>query len=245
MSAFDAVVLAGGRASRLGGRDKTTLVFGGESLLERAIAATAGAALTVVVGPERERGEVAGRPAEAAVRWTLEAPRFGGPAAALGAGVAVLAATDRADAPRPWVLVLAADLPYALEAARALLAGLAERDGAARARDASPAVRDGLIAVDETGRDQPLLAVYRTEALRAALAAHGDLAGLPLRAITGGLALERRPLPGPLTADVDEPADAAALGIALVDEPADEPRATPGSPAGAADRSTGGATLAR
>ncbi|MDQ4138070.1 MAG: NTP transferase domain-containing protein, partial [Actinomycetota bacterium] len=37
--AFDAVILAGGRAVRLGGIDKTALEVGGRSLLESALAA--------------------------------------------------------------------------------------------------------------------------------------------------------------------------------------------------------------
>lgn len=219
---FDAIVLAGGRASRLGGRDKTALVFRGEALLDHAIAAAlgAGAGAVVVVGPERPRdahrpfdiepGELDGSRPSASVRWAIESPRFGGPAAALGAGVGILTGPDRVGAPGEWVLVLAADLPFAREAVPALLAALDE----ARALDEAAAL-DGVIAVDEAGRDQPLLGVYRADALRAALAAHADLAGLPLRRVLEPLAIERRALGGRLTADVDAPADAAALGIAL------------------------------
>ena len=46
---FDAVILAGGRASRLGGIDKTALVAKGSTLLERAVQAAAGAEKIVVV----------------------------------------------------------------------------------------------------------------------------------------------------------------------------------------------------
>ncbi|WP_204250989.1 NTP transferase domain-containing protein, partial [Saezia sanguinis] len=48
----DVIVLAGGRASRMGGVDKPGLVVGGRSMLETALAA-AGAGRTVVVGPPR------------------------------------------------------------------------------------------------------------------------------------------------------------------------------------------------
>ncbi|MEL3949629.1 NTP transferase domain-containing protein, partial [Streptomyces sp. LNU-CPARS28] len=48
-AAFDAVVLAGGRAARLGGADKPGVRVGGRALLDRVLAACAGAGTTVVV----------------------------------------------------------------------------------------------------------------------------------------------------------------------------------------------------
>ncbi|WP_455680033.1 DUF6457 domain-containing protein [Streptomyces celluloflavus] len=55
--------------------------------------------------------------------------------------------------------------------------------------------REGAVLRDGEGRDQPLVAVYRVEPLRRELArlraAHGTLAGLPLRALLAGLALVR------------------------------------------------------
>ncbi|MFH8567697.1 NTP transferase domain-containing protein [Streptomyces sp. NPDC017993] len=56
---------------------------------------------------------------------------------------------------------------------------------------------DGAMLRDRTGRDQPLVAAYRAEPLRRELerlrAAHGSLAGLPLRALTSRLTLARVP----------------------------------------------------
>ena len=49
----DAVVLAGGKARRLGGADKPGLEVGGLPLLERVVAAVADADIVVVVGPQR------------------------------------------------------------------------------------------------------------------------------------------------------------------------------------------------
>ena len=94
--AWDAVVLAGGRARRLGGMDKAALEIRGRSLLGIALAACAGARYRVVVGPERLTDEP--------VRWARESP-VGSALAALGAGLAVLPSGSAV------VVVLAADLP--------------------------------------------------------------------------------------------------------------------------------------
>lgn len=96
MTSYDAVVLAGGSARRLGGLDKPGLVVGAASLLEHVLAAVAGADRTIVVGPARGTS----RP----VLWAREQPPGGGPVAALAAGLAHVTA-DR-------VALLAADLPF-------------------------------------------------------------------------------------------------------------------------------------
>ncbi|MYU19520.1 NTP transferase domain-containing protein, partial [Streptomyces sp. SID8361] len=51
--AYDAVILAGGAARRLGGVDKPALRVGGRALLDRVLDACRGAGRTVVVGPRR------------------------------------------------------------------------------------------------------------------------------------------------------------------------------------------------
>lgn len=107
------VVLAGGAARRMGGMDKTQLLFGGATLLDRAAHAAPRADPVVVVGPPRE----VSRP----VRWVREDPVGGGPAAALGAGLQVVP-------PGRAVLVLAADLLRATELASALLSDPLESD---------------------------------------------------------------------------------------------------------------------
>ncbi|GAA3188599.1 MULTISPECIES: DUF6457 domain-containing protein [Streptomyces] len=170
----DALVLAGGAARRLGGADKPALSVGGRPLLDRVLAACPDAATTVVVGPMR--------PTTRAVVHALEDPPGGGPLAALDAGLRHTAA--------PTVLVLAADLPFLTPATvRALLAAVAgaPADGAAHV--------DGALLRDAQGRDQPLVAAYRRASLHRELtalrAAHGTLSGLPLRAVTSALALER------------------------------------------------------
>jgi molybdopterin-guanine dinucleotide biosynthesis protein A len=111
---YDAIVVAGGGARRLGGLDKPGLTVGGVSLLDRVVAAAAGACRIVVVGPTRELS----RP----VRWCREEPAGGGPVAAVGAGLAQVSA--------PTVLVLAADLPWVGPAIPALVAALIDAPAA-------------------------------------------------------------------------------------------------------------------
>ncbi|MFE1448413.1 NTP transferase domain-containing protein [Streptomyces olivaceoviridis] len=169
---YDAVVLAGGAARRLGGADKPGLRVGGRALLDRVLAACADAGTTVVVA--------APRPTARPVRWTREEPPGGGPVAALEAGLRLTTAGH--------TVVLSADLPFLGQTTlRRLLAAL-EDTGA-----------DGALLTDADGRDQPLVAAYRTPALRRELTAlaatHGGLGGLPLRRLTGALRLTRVPDP--------------------------------------------------
>jgi molybdopterin-guanine dinucleotide biosynthesis protein A len=187
----DAVVLAGGRATRLGGIDKTALGPPGDTLLDRALRATAGAARRIVVA------EAGSRRGPAGVVWTTESPRFGGPVAALAAALAVPGPAA------PAVLVLAADLPEVERAVPALLAAV---DGTAEA--------DGWLALDPEGRDQPLLALYRRAPLVAALAAlPGGPADASLRRLLAPLALVRIPLGRTLVADIDTPDDLREAGL--------------------------------
>ncbi|MGW7264316.1 NTP transferase domain-containing protein [Streptomyces sp. NPDC054842] len=113
--AYDAVVLAGGGARRLGGADKPGVRVGGRALLDRVLAACAGARTTVVVA--------APRPTARPVVWTREDPPGAGPVAALGAGLRHTAAE--------YVVVLSADLPFlTAETVRRLLSALLTGDAA-------------------------------------------------------------------------------------------------------------------
>jgi molybdopterin-guanine dinucleotide biosynthesis protein A len=111
---YDAIVVAGGTARRLGGVDKPGLRIGGVALLDRVVGAVAGASRTVVVGPTRELA----RP----VLWCREEPVGGGPVAAIGAALAQVKA--------PTVVVLAADLPWVAPAVTVLLAALVDAPAA-------------------------------------------------------------------------------------------------------------------
>jgi molybdenum cofactor guanylyltransferase len=145
---YDAVVLTGGRARRLGGAYKPAIEVGGRPLAASVGAAVAGAERVVVVGPPA--------PGLAADVVTRESPAGGGPAAALEAGLAHVTA--------PVVVALAADLPF-------LTADVVDELRLALALE--PAAAAALL-VDDTGRDQPLCSVWRTELLRDALAEVGD-----------------------------------------------------------------------
>ena len=169
----DAVVLAGGRASRLGGADKPALVVGERSLLASVIAAAAaaGARVVVVVGPPRP-GLVltAGR-----LRVVREEPPGSGPVPALRRGLAEVTA--------PWVLVLAADLPFIraghLTSLLAAAAGARLADDTGRPQcEHRPAA--GAVLADDTGRPQWLAGCWPTAALRAASSGYrgGSLRGL-------------------------------------------------------------------
>jgi molybdopterin-guanine dinucleotide biosynthesis protein A len=136
---WTAVVLAGGRAARLGGRPKPQLEVGGRTMLDAVLAATAGADARIVVGPPQ--------PVPPGVLVVREQPPGGGPVAALRAGLTRVE-TDVA-------AVLAADLPF-------LTADLVEQLRASL-------VRDGVLVVDDAGHDQLLLGVWRATALRRVL----------------------------------------------------------------------------
>jgi molybdopterin-guanine dinucleotide biosynthesis protein A len=163
-----AIVLAGGRARRLGGGTKPARAVGGTPLLVRVLEAVRGASARVVVGPAELDGLL-----PAGVLRTSEEPPGGGPVAAIAAGLAVLPV-------RPaLVAVLGADLPFVDEATLRTLCDAF----AAHAIDAA-------VAVDETDRPQWMLGVWRSEALARRLSAMhsgGDLGGRGMRELATGL----------------------------------------------------------
>ena len=215
---WDALVVAGGRARRLGGIDKTALIWHGRTLLDGVLAAVSGAARVCVVGSD------ANLPAN--VVRAVERPRWGGPAAAMVAGLQALAEVGSGD----WVLVLAGDLVHADQAVPDLLAALATLT-APTAVTAAGEQADGLISVDADGHRQPLLALYRREALAAAAAAIGPAENLSAKSLIGGLNLVELRLADEASDDIDTPNDAARLGITLP-APAATPATPPATPAG-------------
>src|SRR4051795_1003271 len=171
---FAAVVLAGGRAARLGGRPKPQLDVGGRSMLSTVLAAVDGAVPRVVVGPPQQ--------VPPGVLLVREEPPGGGPVPALAAGLAAVGDAE-------VVAVLAADLPFVTPA---LVTGLRER-----------LTGDGVLVVDDAGRDQLLLGVWRTETLRRA--SSGARPHSPLRAVLAPLAVRRDRPPAPRRAVLAPP----------------------------------------
>ena len=193
---FDALILAGGRSSRLGGVPKQGLVFHGDTLLQRSLAAASGAIRTVVVGPDP--GAL-----PPGVLSCREQPEFAGPAAAVAAGLEALA---QAGSERTYTLVLACDMPKVTAAVEALTEALASGDRTA----------DAIIACSEDGRAQQLAGFYRTGVLKRAareLASRGALNNGSMRALLASLDVQLVTVPAGSTADVDTWDDAAALGV--------------------------------
>lgn len=201
---FDAVVLAGGRSSRLGGVDKASLEFDGGTLLEGTLEAVSGAGHTVVVGPAPAGGLPPG------VLQTREDPPYAGPAAAIAAGLDVLdSVSDRAEC----TMVLACDMPCVRSTVHCLLAevmSMRRETG----RDAVPA--PALMAEDDRGKLQPLAALYDTEALAEAVKqrrAHSQLAGMSVFRLVASLQVVPVPVAASATHDVDTWEDARTFGI--------------------------------
>ncbi|MFI6040752.1 NTP transferase domain-containing protein [Nocardia sp. NPDC051321] len=189
MTAADAIVLAGGRASRMGGVDKPAIVIGGRSMLDAALAAVASCAHTVVVGPHRPE-------LSPEITQTREVPPGSGPVAAIGAGLRSLGSAA------PLVVVLAADLPFlSTWSINELLRHTCE-SGA-----------DAVFAADESGRPQYLIGVWRRTALAAALDRLDSLINQPMKAlIPADSAIIA--LPGVADCDTDEQVRQARASVA-------------------------------
>ncbi|GAA3214420.1 molybdenum cofactor guanylyltransferase [Microbacterium terregens] len=180
MNELAAILLAGGRGSRMGGVQKPLLEVGGRTLLAAAVTAAheAGCDPIIAVGAPVVTTEGPIAP----VIWVREDPPFGGPAAAILAALPLISASR--------TLVLACDLPR-VGAVVPLLR-------------TAPAEADGACLVDESGRRQPLAGLYRTDALRAAGAAmpeHGR--GASVRALLEGLQVTEVPASDDIAADID------------------------------------------
>ncbi|MCD9153614.1 molybdenum cofactor guanylyltransferase [Aeromicrobium duanguangcaii] len=178
MAPFHALLLAGGRASRLGGRDKLMVRVGGRTVLEGVVAAVPDTGRVVIVGPRRDLE------LDREVLWIREDPPFAGPLHAVAAGMAALQPADDDE-----VLILAGDLLRPDLVVDALTAGSGAR-----------------VAVDPDGRRQWACSRVRAGDLARALAAT-DTADAPLKAVIGALDPLDVPLTAEATADLDTPDD--------------------------------------
>jgi molybdopterin-guanine dinucleotide biosynthesis protein A len=212
-SAFDAVILAGGRSSRLDGEPKALLRYSGQTLLRRTLDNVRAARRIAVVGPDGLRAELeafSDAEPETTVVLTREDPPFSGPAAGIGAAVNALRGQDGNDDDgtafrAPLTLIFACDMP-ALGSLPAALLDAAERN---------PGIQL-VLPVDVDGRTQPLASCVDSAALDAAVAGFGPsgLEGIPVRKLLKGLRALEFPLASTVTADVDTWDDAQRFGIA-------------------------------
>lgn len=240
MTVAASIVLAGGRASRLGGTSKALLRIDGRPALARVVDALIDAhrSVVVAVGPADDivsalrydpasdgGGTRTDDRRRRVVRTAIEAERFGGPAVAVAAGVAELldAGVDRSTLVDVLAtdLVAPADLVAALDAASAGRpagqaspaasdASVAPASAATRPGERTEGGEDGVVLLDEEGREQWLAARIRLDALDTSLA--GAAAGEPLHRRLGELRLARATAHGRVTRDIDTPADLAAYG---------------------------------
>lgn len=147
-AAYTAIIVAGGRGSRMGGADKASLRVGRQRLLDRLHSYLPYGTPSVVVSPHW-----LGTP------QVCESPLFGGPTAGIAAGYQFLAERISAKhSQRALVVVLAVDAPESPLAIPQLIDGLGGHS----------------VAVAATGDQiQPLCAVWRVDALGRALACLG------------------------------------------------------------------------
>jgi molybdopterin-guanine dinucleotide biosynthesis protein A len=204
MTPYDLVVLAGGRARRLGGIDKVALPLAGRSSLTRLLDAATTAQRVVVVGPSRETP----RP----VTWCRESPPGGGPLAAVAAALPLTSARA--------VVVVAGDMPRVGEALDRLVGEL----------DGHP-LADVTVLCDRQGVRQPLAAVYRRDSLRDRLRVIGDPADRAARLLLDDMTVVEVAAPS-ATVDCDTWDDIAAVTEELraLDSTTARARAAEGTP---------------
>ena len=196
---YVAIVLAGGRGTRLGGRDKAAVEVAGRSLLDRALSAVAGASSVVVVGDERPVAS------PVPLLWTRESPAYGGPVAATYAGLDALrrgspvhssgedpSQTTHSHGTTP-IVVLAVDMPGVTAGTVArLVEGVEGYDG----------------AVLTAGGRRHLAMAVRGDALEAVRPERTE--GAAMRDLWARLDLSDVPALGEEARDVDVPGDITA-----------------------------------
>jgi molybdopterin-guanine dinucleotide biosynthesis protein A len=165
-SGWTALLLAGGRGSRLGHDDKAAITIGGISALDHLLSCLPEHVPVVVAGPVC--------PTRRPVTFRRERPVHGGPVAGIASGLEAVST--------PVMALLAVDMPWAGPLVQRLISEFAS------------AAAEALVPVDESGFRQPLCAVFRTESVRAALRRLGDPGGRSLRDLLSLIDVRERPL---------------------------------------------------
>jgi molybdenum cofactor guanylyltransferase len=180
------IVLAGGRSRRFGA-DKLDAALEGEGLLDRCLRELPLDVGIIVVGPPRTLG----RP----VLFVREDPPYGGPAAAVAAGLRAALAS-----PAATFAVLPGDAPFAGRTLAPLLAAL------------NPDVHV-TVGTDPDGVEQPVMVALDRLGARAWLEAAGEAEGAAARAVLHRLtvSIARVSLPADHLRDIDTKADLAFL----------------------------------
>lgn len=153
-SSATAVVLAGGGARRFGG-DKLGAPYAETTVLDHLLAELPKTWEVICVGPRRAVGRHAS--------WVREEPMRGGPLAGIAAALPHVSTEV--------TVVVAGDMPRAGPVLPRLMARLL----------LDSRHLDAIVACDPAGRENPLLAAYRSDVLRSALPQCPD--GLPARTL--------------------------------------------------------------
>lgn len=191
-----AIILTGGRSTRMGGRHKPALVIGGQTVIDRTVRSlwTAAPNARITIAGSDEGLAPSSR---AKVMVIREAPPFSGPVAGLAAAVDAIPTS-----PGGAVLLLGGDLPLLTAATLGALVA-AVRDGAAVAG-----------CRDSEGRFQFLCTAWRQRVLHDQLAKLGDPANKPLRAVFAGMTPHVIDCDPDELRDIDTPDDLAwAAGV--------------------------------
>lgn len=226
---LSAILLAGGRGSRLGGVQKALLRRGEQTQIQRWVFELRRRGIrTVVVGPRSLRPEI-----PTSVPLVQESPAFAGPAAGVLAGALQLQRSDPRSATGPettpasasttpsagWTLLLAVDLTEPAALLDWLLGQLEQAHIETGAE--TPGTPAAVLPSDAGGRRQYLSAavptdwlVHRTRALAPSEAEHRPVRWL-LQSLQESAALHHPVLPHGLSDDVDTVDDALRLGVSL------------------------------
>ena len=178
-------LIAGGAASRLSGADKAWLQRGGVPQVLRLAKRLSGETASLLVSANRESA----RYGDAGLTAIPDRLAGVGPIAGLDALVAACAT--------PWLLTLPVDL---VDVNDCLLRSLAAAGG------------EGAFAIDDDGA-QPLVALWRVDALRAALARALVANDLAVHALQARMGMAGVRLDGFRFGNLNTPSDLAAAGV--------------------------------
>ena len=186
MSDVTTVILTGGRSSRMGGGDKTQSLVGSTTLLDLLVGTLPSTMSIVVVGAQA--------PTDRDVVLCREEPEFGGPVAALAAGLKHVAT--------PLTFVVAGDRPRS--------GNLLERLHSTRAEIDSEAA----VPLDADDRVQHMCFLVRTSALNRAIESLDTPVNAAVRSVFDELditTVQLSPDEQVSLVDVNTPEDLAAL----------------------------------